>query len=148
MSPSSRTLRGPSSHVLPVYGQFTGILRQGDREVEQEIYVVKQLHKPLLGRPAIEELSLLQRVRAIQEKGQNPIQQFPHLFQGLGKLQGDYTIKLQEGAKPFALMTPRRVAIPLMKSVKQELERMEKLGVIDGVSEPTECCAGTDSCSP
>ena len=142
LSPSSRTLRGPSSHVLPVYGQFTGILRQGDREVEQEIYVVKQLHKPLLGRPAIEELSLLQRVRAIQEKGQNSIQQFPHLFQGLGKLQGDYTIKLQEGAKPFALMTPRRVAIPLMKSVKQELERMEKLGVIARVSEPTEWCAG------
>ena len=39
-------------------------------------------------------------------------------------------------------MTPRRVAIPLMKSVKQELERMEELGVISRVSEPTEWCAG------
>ena len=39
-------------------------------------------------------------------------------------------IKLREGAKPFALSTPRRVAIPLLPAVKKELNRMEQLGVI------------------
>ena len=38
--------------------------------------------------------------------------------------------------------TPRRVAIPLMKAVKGELQRMEKLGVIAKVNEPTAWCAG------
>ena len=58
----------------------------------------------------------------------------------VGKLEGEYSIKLQEGAKLFALTVPHRVAIPLMKQVKDEIERMKQLGVI--VSEPAEWCAG------
>ena len=53
----------------------------------------------------------------------------------------DYSIRLEDGAKPYALTVPRRVAIPLMQPVKEELCRMEKLGVISRVSEPTEWCA-------
>ena len=44
--------------------------------------------------------------------------------------------------QPFALTTPRRVAIPLMNAVKEELTRMQKLGVISKVTETTEWCAG------
>ena len=57
-------------------------------------------------------------------------------------MKGEYTIRLREGACPFALMTPRRVAIPLLPRVKAELERMVQLGVISPVEEPTEWCAG------
>ena len=103
--------------------------------------MVKDLHKQLLGRPAIEALELVARVGAIQEK-KRPEQLFPELFQGFGKLEGEYTIKLQEGAEPFSPMTPRRVAIPLMPTVKAELERMERMGVISSVEEPMEWCAG------
>ena len=69
------------------------------------------------------------------------MQQYPKLVEGLGKLEGDYTISLDEGAKPFAVTTPRRVAIPLLPQVKTELERMERLEVISRIEEPTECCA-------
>ena len=69
-------------------------------------------------------------------------QQFPKLFSGLGKLQGNYYICLKPGAKPYALSTPRRVAIPLLPQVKKELTRMERLGVIEKIEEPTEWCAG------
>ena len=77
-----------------------------------------------------------------QNSGEFPVNKFPHLFRGLGKLEGDYTITLKEGAKPFALSTPRRVSLPLLKPVKEELERMEAPGVISKVQEPTEWCAG------
>ena len=68
--------------------------------------------------------------------------QYPNQFKGLGKLEGEYTIRLREGACSFALMTPRRVAIPLLPRVKAELERMVQLGVISLVEDPTEWCAG------
>ena len=139
--PSDRTLRGPDTHVLPARGKFTGKLATDTQEAKEEIYVVKGLNKPLLGRPAIEELRLVRRVAAI-DKEPSPMEQFPALFQGLGKLQGDYTIQLQAGARPFAQSTPRRVAIPLLQSVKKELQRMENLGVVAKVTEPTEWCAG------
>ena len=64
------------------------------------------------------------------------------LFEGLGKLEGEYKIELMEGAKPYALTTPRRIAIPLLPQVKAELERMEAMGVITRVDVPTEWCAG------
>ena len=142
LSPVKQTLRGPSNAVLPVKGLFSAILSRDSQQSKQDIYVAAKLHKPLLGRPAIEALGLVQRVRGVQAKQLNPIQQFPNLFTGLGQLQGKYTIKLMEGAKPYALSTSRRVPIPLMKSVKAELERMEKLRVISKVNQPTDWCAG------
>ena len=45
--------------------------------------------------------------------------------------------------KPYSIHTPRRVPIPLLPKVKQELERMEKLGVISKIDEPTDWCSGT-----
>ena len=61
---------------------------------------------------------------------------------GLGKMDGEYTIQLKEDAVPFALTTPHRVAIPLMDSVNAALQRMEKLGVISRIEEPTDWCTG------
>ena len=59
---------------------------------------------------------------------------------GLGRLKDNYTIKLRKDAQPFSLTTPRRIALPLPK-VKAKLQRMEHLGVISKVKEPTEWCA-------
>ena len=142
----SRILRGPTQQCLNVVGQFIGTLRtDGGVEVKQEVYVVRDLHMPLIGRPAIEALGLLVKVDVIDAEAKSHFTQlFPQLFQGLGKLQGQYHIKLKDNAQPFALTVPRRVAIPLLPKVKEELERMrmEAMGVISKVDEPTDWCAG------
>ena len=67
--------------------------------------------------------------------------EFPDLFNGLGKMEGPYTITLKENAQPFAVNVPRRVALPLMEKAKRELKRMEALGVISKVEQPTDWCA-------
>ena len=64
-------------------------------------------------------------------------EKYPNLFHGLGEFEGKYKIKLKPDAKPHAIMTPRRVALPLKAKVREELYRMEKLGVIRKVEEPT-----------
>ena len=69
-------------------------------------------------------------------------QQFPNLFTVLGNLGEEFEIKLTPDAKPFALSTPRNIALPLRPKVKQELLRMEAMGVISKVDEPTPWCAG------
>ena len=142
LTSASKTLNGPSQETLDVQGQFIAQLQRTDTKAKttQEIYVVKGLTKPLLGRPAITALNLVAFVGNIQL--QEVMEKFPTLFTGLGRLKDSYCIKLKQGAQPFALSAPRRIPIPLLPKVKQELDRMTKLGVITEVTEPTEWCAG------
>ena len=137
----TKTLSGTSCRTLQVKGQFTANLNYQDKEATEEVYVVKSLNRSLLGRPAIEALGLVQRVNAVQTKT-DLVKQFPKLFEGLGKLEEEYKILLRDDARPYALSTPRRIAIPLLPKVKAELERMEEMRVVSRVREPTEWCAG------
>ena len=67
---------------------------------------------PLVGRPAISALKLVARVNLIQADREAVAEQFPELFKGLGQMTGEYQIKIQPNIMPFALTTPRRIAIP------------------------------------
>ena len=75
-----RTLRGPSNYALPVKGQFMGKLQKGNREVEQELYVVENLRKQLLGRPAVEALELAVCIEAVKEREGVRSINFPSCF--------------------------------------------------------------------
>ena len=50
---STRPLFGPGGNVLSVLGVARETLRRGDKTATEDIYVVKDLHTALLGRPAI-----------------------------------------------------------------------------------------------
>lgn len=109
--------------------------------MEEEIFVVRDLQTALMGRPAIEAIQLVSRVNTVHDSRQKVLKKYDHLFRGLGTMDGEYHMKLREGATPFAQTTPRRVALPLLPKVKAELECMEQLEVISRVEEPTEWCA-------
>lgn len=137
---ATKPLLGPGCSPLNVIGVSNMLLQKGDKHTLEEVYVVKRLHLALLGRPAITKLGLVTRVddisiHTLQER-------YPKLCSGLGLTQRPYTIKLSQGAVPFSLKTPRRIPLPLMPKVKNELQRMERLGVISRAEEPTEWCAG------
>ena len=46
---------------------------------------------------------------------------YPQLFDGLGTMKDEYTIKLKDDAKPFALTVPRKVPMPLYEETKHEI---------------------------
>lgn len=59
----------------------------------------------------------------------------------LGKVKGEpINIKLKEGTVPYCLTAPRHVPLPLYEELNKEIRRMEKLGVIRKVDEPTDWC--------
>ena len=129
---SETTLSGPSQTPLEVLGKFPANLRHNDRETQDDVFVIKGLRQPLIGRPAITSLNLLLRVEPVSKNSglnkETVIKQFHKLFRGLGTLTGAYQIKLIPNAVPFVLTTPRRVPIPLLPKIKAELKRMEQLG--------------------
>ena len=67
-----------------------------------------------MGRPAIEALNFISRVNYIDSS----VKLYPDLFTGLGTLGVEYHI---QDAKPYAITTPRRVALPLLPKVKRKL---------------------------
>ena len=88
----------------------------------------------LLGRPAIEALQLVKRCESVHKAENNLSEvadvqaEFPNLF------SEEYTSCLKSDAQPFALSTPRRIPILLMKKVEDELLKMQVDGVISKVN--------------
>ena len=101
--------------------------------------MVKGLKTNLLGLPA---LQLMEKLCATEANDKDIMDQYPEVFTGLSTFGEGYEIKLKGEATPYALYAPRNIPIPLRQKVQQELNRMEKLGVIRKVSEPTPWCAG------
>ena len=139
---AGKVLYGPSRQSLRVIGQFPGELRYKEHTYSETIFVVRGLKNDLLGLPALDALQLVKKVEAAYSSSIDVKRDFPKVFTGLGNFGEPYSITLKDNARPRALFTPRNVPIPLRDKVKKELERMESLGVISSVSEPTSWCAG------
>ena len=56
-------------------------------------------------------------------------------------MSGDYFIQLKPDAQPYAVYTPRRTPLLLVPKVKDEIDRLLSLGVIERDYVPTEWCA-------
>ena len=141
LNTASRVLCGPDHSRLKVLGQFKSTLGVKERTIQQDIFVVKGLKSNLLGLPAIQALQLATRLDAVEQCYRDQIiSQYPGIFHGLGTLGEPYKIDIDSDAKPYAIFTPRRVPnYPLQDKVKQELSRMETLGVISKVEDSTWC---------
>ena len=74
--------------------------------------MVRGLQTALMGHPAV--LNLVSRINAVDDSQRKLLDKYAHLFQGLGTMEGEYHVKLRDDATPFAQMTSRRVALPLM----------------------------------
>ncbi len=141
---SAKILQGPGGMPLKVKGKFTATLSKGDRHTKQDVYVMETLSTPLLGRSTAIALQLVARLESVSLDSEETVKaEFPKLFSGLGKMQGEYSIVLKPDAKPFSLSTPRRISLPLLPKVKEELNHMEQQGVIPRVEQSTDWCAPT-----
>ena len=80
--------------------------------------------EPALSTPAINTTEDLKRA-------------YPGQFDRIGNFPGQYHIVLSENAQPV-IHAPRRCPVHLREELKEELESMEKEGVITKVAEPTD----------
>ena len=91
LTQTNQVLSSPSQQKLDVCEQILGNLSNQFQSTQQEIYVIRGLHRALLGRPAIEALQVVQKVEPVQSS--DIVKQFPELFQGLGRLKDSYKIQ-------------------------------------------------------
>ena len=119
---------------LPHLGNFIAQTSfNGEKPVSFRVFVLDKKCDCLLSRSAAVRLGLVQRIDdvsdlAFGEIGQ-PVQCDP------------IKIRLSEDATPYSISTARRIPLPLLPKVEEELKRMEKNGVIEHITEPTDWCA-------
>ena len=78
LEPASIPLNGPTGETLEVCGRFTAHLTRKGVESKQEIYVVRNLSRALLGRPAIQALNVAVLIEPVQ--GDYVVEQFPKVW--------------------------------------------------------------------
>lgn len=138
----NKVLQWPGGTYLKVKGMFTPTLGYNRVSTEEDIYVVKDVCTSLLSGRAAMTLRLVARVNHICLDSIDYVKlEFPKLFTGLGLIAGEYNIVLTPEAQLFSLSTPRRIFLPLLPKVKEELNHMELEGVISNVEVPTDWCA-------
>ena len=134
LSASKIKLNSPGGPIVCL-GGFWGKIVHKQKAIEERVYVIDSDCENLLGRKAISSLGLLKRIDSLDRDGlfgtitETPIHCEP------------VKIALKKNNEPYNLSTPRRIPIPLMEKVKNELNRMESLGVIEMINEPTDWCA-------
>ena len=117
--------------------------RKGKTCKNENTFVVEGLEEPLLSRPVVFGLNLIQKMYTVRDHDYK--KQHPKLWEGLGFIEKHtYTIRQKPDATHYVVSAPRRVPVPYQKKVQDELERLQKLGVIRPVTTPTEWCVPID----
>ena len=139
------SIKGPSGANLDVMGRVNTSFSYNSIKCKGFIYFIKNLSRPLLGRPELKNLNVF-RVAGVQcdEKPADRkkwLKVFPKLFHGLGKLHCNYKISLKECIEPFSCSVARRVSLPQLPKVEKALQSMVNQDIISSVTEPTDWCA-------
>ena len=77
---TDKKLYGPGGAKLEIVGVFTASLEKNNSHTEQDLYVIKGLKKPLLGKPAIEALKVVEMVQELSEDKFLSQKGIPHII--------------------------------------------------------------------
>ena len=89
----------------------------------------------VLGLKTSTEMKLMKRIEALAN---DTLSKYADTFTGLGCITGvTHHIQLDPNHKPV-VHPPRKVPVTIKSKVKDELERMERLEVIERIQEPTD----------
>ena len=123
------------SAKLVCLGTFVTILEYNGIEVEETVYVVRDARNNLLCGSTAEKLGIIAcNVHEVVIPDS--------AFGELGLMDCEpLKLEVKEGSVPYSISAPRRIPLPLVSKVQDELKRMEAHGIIEPVNQATEYCA-------
>ena len=119
---------------------------KNNKKYRAEFVIVDGDYTPIIGARAAQQMRLivvnneniLQVNPTVAPNSKEQIlQQYHDVFGGLGKMEGKLHLVTDPSAQP-AVMPPRRVPLVTKGKLKEELQRLEKLGVIAKQEAPTD----------
>ncbi|UYV70569.1 K02A2.6-like [Cordylochernes scorpioides] len=138
---TNRKLTSYTGHEIKIKGIATLNCKTKNKTESLEFFIADEYYQPILGIEAIEKLSLIKKCDAVQIQQNNSAKEIlnrhKNIFEGIGRLPIEHKIRLNENTTPV-IAPSRKIPFSIREKVKAELERMEKLDIIEKVEEPTE----------
>ena len=147
---SNTRLVSYTGHKIPVMGKATLPVKLKGKFHPVEFHVIEHPATPVIGLQTCNDLNLVKRVSAVDtQRDENSssdtsnldvneiLKKYEDVFDGIGCLEGAYRIKIDSSVTPV-VHPPRKIPFTQRENVKEELDRMEALGVIRKADEPTE----------
>ncbi|UYV84832.1 K02A2.6-like, partial [Cordylochernes scorpioides] len=138
---TNRKLTSYTGHEIKIKGIATLNCKTKNKTESLEFFIADGYYQPILGIEAIEKLSLIKKCDAVQTEQNNSAKEIlnrhKNIFEGIGRLPIEHKIRLKENATPV-IAPSRKIPFSIREKVKAELERMEKLDIIEKVEEPNE----------
>ena len=151
MRKSKTRLVSYTGHKIPVTGKTTLQVKLRGKSHPVEFQIIEHPATPVIGLQTCHELNLVKRVSSVDTQGDENLssgtrcnqdvdeilKKYEDVFDGIECLEGSYQIKIDPTVSPV-VHPPRKIPFTQREKVKEELDRMEKLGVIRKAGEPTE----------
>ncbi|XP_037526512.1 uncharacterized protein LOC119403675 [Rhipicephalus sanguineus] len=137
--PARAVLRSYGGDEIMHMGKVCLPVQIGEDTKIVEFFVVKKGRQAILGLHACEQFGLVNRIRAVNKDDLSECirREYPKLFTGIGLLKREYSMALQDGARPV-VEPARRVPHAIRPRLKEELDRLEAAGIIARVREPSD----------
>lgn len=135
IKPTQKRLYGPGYTLLTCLGVMTCQMRTTGEVIEEDVYIIQNQKTPLLSRSACERLKLIKVDDSQCQIGNVNVDS--QLFEGLGKLDTEYSITLKDDARPYAIHVPRPIPFPRREMADEALHQMIQDGVIVKEDGPT-----------
>jgi hypothetical protein len=135
ISPSNTHLKSYTNHEVPTKGQSVIPVKCKGEEYRVRFYVVDGNVPTILGKNACEKMNLIKRIHAVKDG--SILDEYPEVFKSIGCLPGSVKITLKMDAEPV-IEACRNIPFQIAPQLKEVLERMVSLEIIEPVKEPTE----------
>lgn len=130
ITPESVRAQSYCGNYLPIMGSCNMTCLYKNLYYSLKFVITSNNSMSILGKCALEQLGLVKRIFSVD------IQDYKELFNGLGRLPGTYRIPIERDAVPVVCPV-RKIPLGVRDKLRDELGRMEELGVIRKVSHPT-----------
>ena len=128
----SKPMRLDRKKPFAIKGKYTCTVESAQKFTTAEFHVVADNNETIISYQTAVSLNIIPTIRSVTEKQYSDLcDKYAKVFQGLGKLK-DREIKfhIDESVVPVA-QSPRRIPFHLRDKVEKELERLEKMDVIE-----------------
>ena len=134
----SQSIRIRTEQPPPIKGKYTCTVETDSKITTADFHVVSGNKETIIGYQTAVQLQIIPTICALSpNRYMDLCDKYHKVFQGLGKLKNrEIKFHIDESVVPVA-KSPRRIPFHLRDQVPEELERLEKLDVIEKVEGPT-----------